>query len=55
MRDMLVEKETRFWILRGSDFVPVLDHLWDGAGTGGRPVKWNDYMRSREAMLPVTV
>ncbi|CAE6436386.1 unnamed protein product [Rhizoctonia solani] len=48
-------KEPKFWIMRASDFVPVLDHLWHGAGAGGRPVNWSDYMRSREAMLPVAV
>ncbi|CAE6460530.1 hypothetical protein ACGC1H_005974 [Rhizoctonia solani] len=46
-------KEPKFWLMRGSDFVPVLDHLWHGAGAGGRPVQWIDYMRSREATLPV--
>ncbi|KAL5633964.1 hypothetical protein ACGC1H_005973 [Rhizoctonia solani] len=55
VRNMLVQNQTKFWILRGSDFVPVLDHLWHGVGTGGRPVRWNDYMRSREAMLPVII
>ncbi|CAE6475402.1 unnamed protein product [Rhizoctonia solani] len=47
--------ETRFWIMRGSDFVPVLDHLWHGAAAYGRPIKWSDYIHSREAMLPVSV
>ncbi|EUC60490.1 fungal zn(2)-cys(6) binuclear cluster domain protein [Rhizoctonia solani AG-3 Rhs1AP] len=44
---------TRFWLNRASDFAPVLDHLWHGAGANGRPVRWCDYMRSREAILPV--
>ncbi|CAE6426541.1 unnamed protein product [Rhizoctonia solani] len=44
---------TKLWSMRASDFVPVLDHLWHGAAAGGRPIKWSDYMRSREAVLPV--
>ncbi|CAE6436379.1 unnamed protein product [Rhizoctonia solani] len=56
VRDVLAEtREPKFWFLRGSDFVPVLDHLWHGAAVDGRPVKWCDYTRSREAMLPVVV
>ncbi|CAE7212355.1 unnamed protein product [Rhizoctonia solani] len=50
---LLAPVGTKLWLMRASDFVPVLDHLWHGAGAGGQPVKWNDYMRSREAMLPV--
>lgn len=41
--------------MRGVDFVPVLDHLWHGAAVNGRPIKWSDYMRSREIMLPVVM
>ncbi|CAE6436558.1 unnamed protein product [Rhizoctonia solani] len=47
--------ETKFWMIRGEDFVPVLDHLWHGAGSGGRPVTWADYVRSREAVLPIPI
>ncbi|CAE7186262.1 unnamed protein product [Rhizoctonia solani] len=47
--------ETKFWMLQGVDFVPVLDHLWHGAGSDGRPVTWGDYVRSREAMLPIPI
>ncbi|CAE6451185.1 unnamed protein product [Rhizoctonia solani] len=46
---------TRFWMVRASDFAPVLDHLWHGAAAGGRPIKWSDYMRSREEMLPIVI
>ncbi|CAE6426527.1 unnamed protein product [Rhizoctonia solani] len=44
---------TRLWSMRGRDFVPVLEHLWQGAAAGGRPVKWSDYLDSRKAVLPV--
>ncbi|CEL53630.1 hypothetical protein RSOLAG1IB_06485 [Rhizoctonia solani AG-1 IB] len=44
--------ETKFWPVRGVGFVPVLDDLWHGAGANGHPVTWNDYLRSREALLP---
>lgn len=47
--------QTKFWMIRGGDFVPVLDHLWHGAGSGGRPVTWADYVYSREVMLPVPI
>ncbi|KAH7338114.1 hypothetical protein B0J17DRAFT_660842 [Rhizoctonia solani] len=55
-RDKLSDvNETKFWMIRGGDFVPVLDYLWHGAGSGGRPITWADYVCSREAMLPVLV
>ncbi|KDN33681.1 hypothetical protein RSAG8_13233, partial [Rhizoctonia solani AG-8 WAC10335] len=54
VRDKLsAHSETKLWLLRESDFVPVLDHLWHGAAVDGRPIKWSDYMRSREAILPI--
>lgn len=40
---------TGFW--RGSDFVPVLDHLWHGAGAGGRPIRWSDYIASHQSVI----
>ncbi|KAJ1305336.1 hypothetical protein OPQ81_000352 [Rhizoctonia solani] len=56
VRDKLLDKhESKFWKIRGADFVPVLDHLWRKVGPDGRPVTWRDYVRSREAMLPVVV
>ncbi|KAG9078136.1 hypothetical protein FS749_009900, partial [Ceratobasidium sp. UAMH 11750] len=33
--------------LRGSDFLPVMDNLWHGAGTDGTPVIWENYVRAR--------
>ncbi|KAH7338116.1 hypothetical protein B0J17DRAFT_628664 [Rhizoctonia solani] len=47
--------ETKFWRLRGTDFVPVLDHLWHGAGSDGRSITWCDYLHSRETLLPLAV
>ncbi|KAG8735956.1 hypothetical protein FRC10_009960, partial [Ceratobasidium sp. 414] len=41
------------WMIRGSDFVPVLDHLWHGAAANGQPIHWGDYASSRRAALPV--
>ncbi|KDN38486.1 hypothetical protein RSAG8_09471, partial [Rhizoctonia solani AG-8 WAC10335] len=46
-------REAKSWILRGADFVPVLDHLWHGVASQGRPVKWEDYVRSRCATFTV--
>ncbi|CAE6453696.1 unnamed protein product [Rhizoctonia solani] len=50
---LLASNETKLWIMRASDFVPVLDHLWHGPAVEGRSIKWNDYMRSRQAVLPL--
>ncbi|CAE7146339.1 unnamed protein product [Rhizoctonia solani] len=46
--------ETRFWMFRGPEIVPVLDHLWLGAGVEGNPVTWNDYLHSRTTVLPLS-
>ncbi|CAE6426531.1 unnamed protein product [Rhizoctonia solani] len=46
---------TRLWLMRGADFVPVLDHLWHGAAVGGHPITWRDYLFSREVALPVAL
>ncbi|KAJ1305334.1 hypothetical protein OPQ81_000350 [Rhizoctonia solani] len=55
-RDKLcASNETKLWLLRASDFVPVLDHLWHGAAADGRPIKWSDYMHSREVAITVIV
>ncbi|QRW20957.1 Fungal specific transcription factor domain [Rhizoctonia solani] len=40
-------------MLRGPDFVPVLDHLWHGVGSQGNPVTWEDYVQSRCSVLPI--
>ncbi|KAG9085658.1 hypothetical protein FRC06_003517 [Ceratobasidium sp. 370] len=40
-------------LLRGADLVPVLDHLWHGAGVDGHPVTWEDYVSSRRIVLPL--
>ena len=45
----------KIWILRGDDFALVLDHLWHGVASGGRPTTWNDYANSRKAVLPIGV
>ncbi|CUA73188.1 hypothetical protein RSOLAG22IIIB_05190 [Rhizoctonia solani] len=56
VRDQLVTvSTTRLWMMRGRDFLPVLEHLWQGATAGTRSVKWGDYLDSREAVLPVVV
>ncbi|KAG9118624.1 hypothetical protein FRC07_006778, partial [Ceratobasidium sp. 392] len=41
-----VSRNENVWCLRGADFVPVLNHLWHGAGAGGRAVNWEDYVTS---------
>ncbi|KAF8606286.1 hypothetical protein BDV93DRAFT_542989 [Ceratobasidium sp. AG-I] len=53
-RNQLVDLvESRSWFWRGSDFIPLLDHLWHGAAINGRPIRWSDYIASRQATLPV--
>ncbi|EUC55520.1 fungal zn(2)-cys(6) binuclear cluster domain protein, putative [Rhizoctonia solani AG-3 Rhs1AP] len=39
--------------VRGADFIAVLDHLWHGVGSGGSPITWNDYVKSRFTVLPL--
>lgn len=41
------------WLMAGSDFVPVLDHLWHGAAADGRAIQWSDYLASRQIALPI--
>ncbi|CAE6388241.1 unnamed protein product [Rhizoctonia solani] len=48
-----LQRHTRMWVLQVSDFVHVLLHLWAGAARGGHPITWDDYIRSRRAVLPV--
>ncbi|CAE6406658.1 unnamed protein product [Rhizoctonia solani] len=40
-------------VLRVSEFAPVLDHLWHGAGADGKPTTWDDYAQSRAVVLPI--
>ncbi|KAG8707805.1 hypothetical protein FRC09_001603 [Ceratobasidium sp. 395] len=48
-----VSRNENVWCLRGADFVPVLDHLWHGAGAGGAAVTWEDYVTSRCVILSI--
>ncbi|KAG8694346.1 hypothetical protein FRC09_009905 [Ceratobasidium sp. 395] len=52
-RKLQVSRNENVWCLRGADFVPVLDHVWHGAGAGGYPVIWDDYVNSRCIVLPL--
>ncbi|KAG8744306.1 hypothetical protein FRC10_010378 [Ceratobasidium sp. 414] len=52
-RKLEISRNENVWCLRGADFVPVLDHLWHGAGAGGCPVMWEDYVNSRCVVLPL--
>ncbi|KAF8606248.1 hypothetical protein BDV93DRAFT_521081, partial [Ceratobasidium sp. AG-I] len=42
-------KQNGLCLLRGSDLVVVLDHLWHGAAANGRAIRWSDYLMSRQA------
>ncbi|CAE6529956.1 unnamed protein product [Rhizoctonia solani] len=50
---LLSFKDTRVWLFRGPQFSEVLAHLWHGIGAGGAPVIWDDYVRSRCAVVPI--
>ncbi|QRW11333.1 Fungal specific transcription factor domain [Ceratobasidium sp. AG-Ba] len=42
------------WMIAGSDFVDVLDHLWHNAAADGRPIRWDDYIHARQTVLSFT-
>ncbi|CUA74879.1 hypothetical protein RSOLAG22IIIB_11547 [Rhizoctonia solani] len=48
-----VSQGTDARLLRGADFIFVLDHLWHGVAAGGNPVLWDDYVHSRFLVLSV--
>ncbi|KAJ1305425.1 hypothetical protein OPQ81_000435 [Rhizoctonia solani] len=52
-KKIATSRNERICLVRGADFVLVLDHLWHGAAVGGRPTTWQDYVDSRFAVLPV--
>ncbi|QRW10504.1 Fungal specific transcription factor domain [Ceratobasidium sp. AG-Ba] len=52
-KKIAISRDENVWCIRGADFVPVLDHLWHGAGVGGVGVTWEDYMTARCIMLPI--
>ncbi|KAB5590669.1 hypothetical protein CTheo_5893 [Ceratobasidium theobromae] len=40
---------------RAADFICVLNHLWHGAASEGRPITWGDYVNSRFVALPLDI
>ncbi|EUC54780.1 fungal zn(2)-cys(6) binuclear cluster domain protein [Rhizoctonia solani AG-3 Rhs1AP] len=52
-RKLLASQNVDARLLKGSDFIPVLDHLWHGVAAGGDPVTWEDYVTSRYATMPI--
>ncbi|QRV96588.1 Fungal specific transcription factor domain [Ceratobasidium sp. AG-Ba] len=42
------------WMIAGSDFVDILDHLWHNAAADGRPIRWDDYIHARQTVLSFT-
>ncbi|KAG8744448.1 hypothetical protein FRC10_010118 [Ceratobasidium sp. 414] len=55
-REKLLDSiSTRFWILDTSYFVPILDHLWHGAAADGCPIRWSDYVHSRQTVMPTAM
>ncbi|CAE6388994.1 unnamed protein product [Rhizoctonia solani] len=41
------------WLFRALDYKHLVDHLWHGAAAGGKPVRWEDYIESRRATMPI--
>ncbi|KAF8685578.1 hypothetical protein RHS04_00776 [Rhizoctonia solani] len=41
----------RLWLFDGPQYSQFLYHLWRGVGEGGRAVTWDDYVRSRQAII----
>ncbi|CAE6469300.1 hypothetical protein ACGC1H_000048 [Rhizoctonia solani] len=52
-RKVLASQNVDARLLKGADFIHVLDHLWHGAAAGGSPVTWEDYVNSRYATMPL--
>ncbi|CAE6365728.1 unnamed protein product [Rhizoctonia solani] len=44
---------TRVWLFAGTQFGEVLYELWHGAGIGGAPVMWDDYVKCRRRVIPM--
>ncbi|CAE6455510.1 unnamed protein product [Rhizoctonia solani] len=54
LRNAFVKVEkTLPWLFRAMDYRAIVDHLWHGAAAGGKPVKWEDYIESRWATMPI--
>ncbi|KAG8707178.1 hypothetical protein FRC08_000664 [Ceratobasidium sp. 394] len=53
VRSRLASFNNDLWLFRGSDYVPILDHLWHGVAANGHSILWEDYLYSRRIMLPV--
>lgn len=52
-KKILASRNEQVCLIRGADFVLVLDHLWHGVAAAGRPTTWQDYIESRLAVLLV--
>ncbi|KAF8606102.1 hypothetical protein BDV93DRAFT_520960 [Ceratobasidium sp. AG-I] len=52
---MIQSKKNTAWFFRGTNLVPVLDHLWRGAAANGGAVTWEDYINSRRARLHIDI
>ncbi|CAE6402542.1 unnamed protein product [Rhizoctonia solani] len=50
---LLSLRDTRVWLFHGPQFGQVLYGLWHGTGVGGAPIMWEDYVRSRWAIIPI--
>ncbi|CAE6519340.1 unnamed protein product [Rhizoctonia solani] len=53
LRIVSFQRRSPIWVLQISDFAFILQHLWRGAARGGNPIIWDDYIRSRRAILPI--
>ncbi|KAF8748470.1 hypothetical protein RHS01_10806 [Rhizoctonia solani] len=54
LRNAFVKVEEHLpWLFRALDYRNLVDHLWHGAAAGGKPVRWEDYINSRRAVMPI--
>ncbi|CAE6530533.1 hypothetical protein RSOLAG22IIIB_10869 [Rhizoctonia solani] len=54
LRNAFVKTEKALpWLFRALDYKTLVDHLWHGAAAGGKPVKWEDFIESRRATMPI--
>ncbi|CAE6503985.1 unnamed protein product [Rhizoctonia solani] len=52
-KKIVASKDGQVCLIRGADFVLVLDHLWHGVAAGGFPTTWQGYVESRFTVMPV--
>ncbi|CAE6465291.1 unnamed protein product [Rhizoctonia solani] len=50
---LMLFTDARPWLFCGPQFSQFLYHMWHGEGVGGEAVKWDDYVQSRNTVIPI--